>query len=154
MKTLLNLTILLLLLIFKGFSQDINVRKKEFLLEKGTAISGYDPTAYFLGQAQKGKKEFSYTEKGVNYLFANANNVETFKKNPTKYEPQYGGWCAYAMGSSGEKVEVDPETYKIINGKLYLFYHTLFNNTLTDWNKAENVLKAKAESNWTKYINR
>ena len=151
MKTLLNLTILLLL-IFKGFSQDTEVRRKEFLLEKGTAIQGYDPTVYFSGKAQKGKKEFSYLQKGVNYQFANANNVETFKKNPTKYEPQYGGWCAYAMGSSGEKVEIDPETYKIINGKLYLYYHTFFSNTLTDWNKDENGLKAKADINWTKYI--
>jgi YHS domain-containing protein len=151
MKSLLNFTFLILLT-FQGFSQDASIRKKEFLLDKGTAISGYDPTAYFLGKAQKGKKEFSYTQEGVNYLFANANNLETFKKNPAKYEPQYGGWCAYAMGSKGEKVEVDPETFKIVNGKLYLFYHTFFSNTLTDWNKDENALKTKADVNWSKHI--
>jgi YHS domain-containing protein len=151
MKSLLNLTVLTLLT-FAGFSQDASIRKKEFLLDKGIAISGYDPTAYFSRNAQKGKKEFSYTQEGVNYQFANANNLETFKKNPAKYEPQYGGWCAYAMGSKGEKVEVDPETFKIVNGKLFLFYHTFFSNTLTDWNKDENALKTKADANWTKFI--
>lgn len=151
MKSSLKLFILLLLT-FSGFSQDASFRKKEFLLDKGTAISGYDPTAYFLGKSQKGKKEFSFLQEGVNYQFANASNLESFKKNPSKYEPQYGGWCAYAMGSSGEKVEVDPETFKIINGKLYLFYHTFFSNTLTDWNKNESALKTKADANWTKFI--
>lgn len=152
MKVLiLNLTILTLLT-FAGFSQDASTRKKEFLLDKGLAISGYDPTGYFSGKAQKGKKEFAYTHQGVNYQFANANNLETFKMNPSKYEPQYGGWCAYAMGANGEKVKVNPETFKIVNGKLYLFYHPFFTNTLTDWNKDENALKAKADLNWSKFI--
>ena len=151
MKTLLNLTVLTLLA-FVSFSQDASIRKKEFLLDKGTAIGGYDPTAYFSGKAQKGKKEFSYIQEGINYQFVNANNLETFKKNPPKYEPQYGGWCAYAMGSSGEKVEVDPQTFKVVNGKLYLFYHTFFSNTLTDWNKDESAFKTKADINWSKFI--
>lgn len=153
MKPLLNFTVLLLFT-FTGFSQDVHFRRKEFLLEKGIAISGNDPVSYFSGKAQKGKKELSYTQEGVVYQFANANNLEAFKKNPVKYEPQYGGWCAYAMGSKGEKVEVDPETFKILNGKLYLFYHTFFSNTLTDWNKDENALKSKADVNWNKLIRR
>jgi hypothetical protein len=56
------------------------------------------------------------------------------------------------MGSSGEKVEIDPETFKIINGKLYLFYHSWVNNTLTKWNEDEKNLKNKADSNWQKLI--
>ena len=151
MKTLLNLTILTLLT-FTGFSQDANSRKKEYSLEKGVAIGGYDPVAYFSGKPQKGKSANAYTYEGVTYQFVNAANLETFKKNPAKYEPQYGGWCAYAMGNSGEKVEIDPETYKVLNGKLYLFYHTFFSNTLPDWNKDENALKIKADANWKKFI--
>ena len=58
------------------------------------------------------------------------------------------GWCAYAMGAKGEKVSIDPETFKIINGKLYLFYNSYFNNTLKSWNKNEPTLKAKADVNW------
>jgi YHS domain-containing protein len=152
MKTLLNL-IVLTLLTFTGFSQDANFRKKEFQLAKGIAISGYDPVAYFSGKPQKGKATNAYTYEGVTYQFANPTNLETFKKNPTKYEPQYGGWCAYAMGKTSEKVEIDPETYKVLNGKLYLFYHTFFSNTLPDWNKDENALKTKADANWGKVAN-
>ena len=146
------LIILFSIISLNVFSQDINTRKKHFLTEKGVALSGFDALTYFQGKPQKGKKEYSYTQEGIIYQFSSASNLEIFKKNPSKYEPQYGGWCAYAMGSKGEKVEVDPETYKIVNGKLYLFYHTFFSNTLTDWNKDEASLKAKADINWEKII--
>ena len=76
-----------------------------------------------------------------------------FLKNPSKYEPQYGGWCAYAMGSAGEKVEINPETFKIIDGKLYLFYNAYFNNTLKSWNKEETKLKSQADTNWKNRYN-
>jgi YHS domain-containing protein len=136
-----------------SFSQEVNVRKKEFLIEKGVAISGYDPVSYFSNSPKKGKKELSYLFDGIKYQFANETNRGIFIKNPKKYEPQYGGWCAYAMGNKGEKVEIDPDTYKILNGKLYLFFHPFYNNTLTDWNKDEKNLKAKADKNWEKFIN-
>jgi hypothetical protein len=54
------------------------------------------------------------------------------------------------MGNTGEKVEVDPKTFKIVGGKLYLFYHTLFNNTLDTWNKSESTLLSQANNNWKK----
>ncbi len=83
-------------------------------------------------------------------MFSNALNKEKFLKNPSHYVPQYGGWCAYAMGANGEKVDVNPETFKIIDDKLYLFYNAFFNNTLKSWNKDEKNLKSKADSNWKK----
>jgi YHS domain-containing protein len=147
-----NIIVLLLLISSPIFSQDSNQRKKQYLTNDGIAISGYDPVTYFMGKPQQGKKEIIYNYEGVTYQFLNATNAETFKKTPAKYEPQYGGWCAYAMGDRGEKVEVDPQTYKIVNGKLYLFYHKFFSNTLTDWNKDESNLKIKADNNWTKYL--
>ena len=98
----------------------------------------------------KGKKNISTMYEGVVYYFASESNKNLFLKNPQGYEPQYGGWCAYAMGSSGEKVEIDPETYKILDGKLYLFYNAYFNNTLKSWNKDEKNLKSKADVNWKK----
>jgi hypothetical protein len=54
------------------------------------------------------------------------------------------------MGSDGTKVDVDPETFKIIDGKLFLFYNRLFNNTLKTWNKNEPQLKLNADINWRK----
>jgi YHS domain-containing protein len=136
-----------------SFSQDITAtRKKQFNLSKsGLAIDGYDPVAYFKSnKAIEGKKEFAVNHQGAVYYFSSAENKDAFMKSPAAYEPQYGGWCAYAMGKNGEKVSVDPETFKIINNKLYLFYNRFFNNTLTSWNKDETNLKTKADSNWQK----
>lgn len=125
-------------------------RQAEFNLAKSSlGISGYDPVAYFTqGKAVEGSKNFATTYEGVTYRFASVQNLELFKAKPASYEPQYGGWCAYAMGAKGEKVEVDPETFKITNGKLYLFYNKYFTNTLKSWNKEEAVLKAKADVSW------
>jgi YHS domain-containing protein len=151
MKTRLLLSLVLSAALLTANAQEAELRKKQFNLEKGIGISGYDPVAYFkVNKAVKGKKEFSVFADGVTYYFSSAENKEEFRKNYTKYEPQYGGWCAYAMGSDGTKVEVDPETFKIIDGKLYLFYNRLFNNTLKSWNKNEAALKTNAETNWQK----
>jgi YHS domain-containing protein len=127
------------------------LRKKNFNLENGIAIRGYDPVAYFTGnKAIRDNKNISAFYDGAIYYFSSAENKGEFQENPAKYEPQYGGWCAYAMGKKGEKVEIDPGTFKIIDGKLYLYYNKDFNNTLNSWNKDEANLKAKADVNWRK----
>jgi YHS domain-containing protein len=138
-----------------AFSQDaVSLRKKQFNLENGIAIGGYDPVAYFkLGKATKGRRDLIVNQDGIYYYFSTPENKEEFKKNPSKYEPQYGGWCAYAMGAKGEKVSIDPETFKILDGKLYLFYNSYFNNTLKSWNKNEPALKTNADLNWKKIFN-
>lgn len=133
-------------------AQDINdLRKKHFNISNGLAIQGYDPVNYFTeGVAKKGDQQFSFKYGQVIYRFRSKTNLELFKSSPGKYEPQYGGWCAYAMGNTGEKVEIDPKTFKIIDGKLYLFYHTIFNNTLTTWNKNQTQLLTQSINNWKK----
>lgn len=137
---------------FSSLAQDASaLRKKQFNLDDEVAISGYDPVAYFKsGRAIKGTKNLVVNNQGVYYYFSSAENREEFRKSPAKYEPEYGGWCAYAMGAKGEKVSVDPGTFKIVNGKLYLFYNSFFNNTLKSWNKDEANLRVKADVNWTK----
>jgi len=147
----LTLFVLLFVSVF-SFAQNDSKRIAQYNLENKVAIQGYDPVAYFnRGKAVKGKKEILASYQGVIYKFSSNENKEAFLKNPSKYEPQYGGWCAYAMGSSGGKVEINPETFKIIDGKLYLFYNAYFNNTLKSWNKDEDDLKSKADTNWKKF---
>jgi YHS domain-containing protein len=115
------------------------------------ALEGYDPVAYFKNnKAIEGKSAITAVHEGVKYQFANQENKKTFISSPVRYLPQYGGWCAYAMGAKGEKVEVDPETFKVVEGKLYLFYNRFFNNTLDSWNKNESTLKTNADKNWSK----
>ena len=151
MKTIFSIFIALISM--TCFSQDVTqLRKAQFNLDNGIAINGYDPVAYFKkGSAVKGKNELAVFDQGVTYYFSSVENKEEFKKNPSNYEPQYGGWCAYAMGKDGSKVEVDPGTFKIIDGKLYLYYNKFFNNTLKSWNKDEVNLKSKANINWKKF---
>jgi YHS domain-containing protein len=148
--------LIILLVIFAysaTFAQNASKRISEFNLENKIAIQGYDPVSYFKqNKAIKGKKELTASYEGVLYQFSSSTNKEIFLKTPSNFEPQYGGWCAYAMGSAGEKVEINPETFKIIDGKLYLFYNAFFNNTLKSWNKEEASLKAKADANWKKII--
>lgn len=127
-------------------------RTLQFNVQGKLALQGYDPVAYFQGKAKKGKESLAVTYLGVTYYFSSAQNKNTFSQNATAYEPQYGGWCAYAMGAKGEKVAVDPETYKINNGKLYLFYNAFFNNTLKIWNKDEAALKQAADRNWNSIL--
>lgn len=144
---------LLISFVFTHANAQVIQRKKHFNIDKTTlAIDGYDPVAYFISKkAIEGKKELNLTTEGITYYFSSIQNRDLFKANPNKYEPQFGGWCAYAMGYNGEKVAVDPETFKILNGKLYLFYNKYFNNTLKDWNKNEAQLKQKADQNWSRF---
>ncbi len=153
MKIKLLLAFASLIISAATFAQNAEaVRKKHFNTSRSSvAIDGYDPVAYFKSnKAIEGKKELSVLHQGIIYFFSTAENKEEFKKNPAAYEPQYGGWCAYAMGKDGDKVSIDPETFKIVNGKLYLFYNRAFNNTLKSWNKDEPTLKTKADANWQK----
>ncbi|MBS1599994.1 MAG: YHS domain protein [Bacteroidetes bacterium] len=145
----------LALFVFAGYGalaqDDASLRKKQFNLDNGVALSGYDPVSYFTqNKPVKGNKDLAVVDNGVTYYFSSAADKEEFKKNPSKYEPQYGGWCAYAMGKDGSKVEIDPETFKIINGKLFVFYNKFFNNTLKSWNKDETKLHQQADANWSK----
>ena len=143
---------MLFLVTFNAMGQPDATRQKEFNLDKKIALDEYDPVSYFTGKPVEGDEDNSYTHKGVTYYFVSPANLAKFKSSPDAYEPAYGGWCAYAMGDSGEKVKIDPETFKIINGRLYLFYNFWGNNTLETWNKSESTLKQKADQNWKKII--
>jgi YHS domain-containing protein len=149
MKSFLSFFLLFSFTILSAQNSSNALNIKHFNLNKKVALDGYDAVSYFAGSKPvKGKSSIQASSGGVVYYFTTAKNKELFLQSPDKYLPQYGGWCAYAMGENGEKVEVNPETFKIVNGKLYLFYNAFFNNTLTDWNKNEAGLKTKADKNW------
>ncbi len=140
--------ILVLLLVAGNISAQKNIFQK-----KGIAIKGYDVVAYFNGKAQEGAKEYTVTYHGVKYQFVNSENQQKFEKNPEAFLPQYGGFCAYAMGVKGSKVSVNPETFEIRDNKLYLFYNKGKTNTLSLWlNNKPQELKVKADKNWAKNI--
>ena len=135
-----------------AFAQDMKVRQKHFNTKKLIGVNGFDPVSYYEGKPAKGEKAISHRYKGITYLFSSTEHLEAFKSQPGKYEPAYGGWCAYAMGESGDKVKIDPHTYKIKEGKLYLFYNFNNTNTLDYWDQNEEELQTKADDNWKKIL--
>lgn len=119
------------------------------LTPDGIALNGYDAISYFQASGpKKGYSQWSAVYEGATYLFASEGNRADFVNSPASFVPAYGGWCAYAVGATGEKVEIDPLTFKILKGKLLLFYNKRNANTLLLWEKDENSLLEKAERNW------
>jgi YHS domain-containing protein len=111
----------------------------------GLAIKGYDPVAYFFEKRPvKGGEKFEYTWMGAKWLFASAEHLDTFKADPDKYAPKYGGYCAYAV-SQGTTADIDPEAWSVVDGKLYLNLNKKVQNL---WMKDMAAYIKKADENW------
>jgi len=112
---------------------------------QGVGLGGYDPVAYFdTGKPTHGMPAFATTYGGATYFFATAAHRTAFLANPAHYVPEFGGYCVVGA-SFGKKVDVDPETGKVVGGKLYL------NNSqraLEIFDKDHAGTIAKAETNW------
>lgn len=135
---------------------DPNLKRetKDYNLPKTkVALEGHDPVAYFPeggGKAVKGSDKFAFTFRGVVYHFASQANLDRFKADPDKYEPAYGGWCAWAM-REGDKVEIDPKAFIVKDGRLFLFYNGWLGDTRAKWQKGDHAAEAKsADGEWKK----
>lgn len=114
------------------------------------AIKGYDTVAYFTeSKPVKGSEDFSFNYKGATWLFSSAENLALFKQNPEKYEPQYGGYCAYAV-SQNTTASIKPELFTIHDGKLYLNYSKSVNDK---WLKDKESYIVDADKNWPTLLN-
>ena len=114
--------------------------------KSGLALYGYDAVAYQTdSSAQKGSEAFTAVHDGATYRFATAANRDAFLANPDKYLPAYGGYCAYGV-SRGYKVKIDPEAFRVVEGRLYLNYDKGVQAT---WLKDIAGYIAKANANWT-----
>ncbi|WP_108424271.1 YHS domain-containing (seleno)protein [Flagellimonas amoyensis] len=132
----------------------VQAQTVDYNTQKGYAANGYDVVSYFSGKAKEGLKQFTTEYDGVKYKFENQSHLETFMAEPTRYLPEYGGYCAYAVAVSGKKVRVNPETFEVRQGKLYLFYNAGHTNTLDLWlDESPNDLRTKADENWKKIKN-
>ncbi|HEV7318084.1 MAG TPA: YHS domain-containing (seleno)protein [Ensifer sp.] len=127
------------------------------------AIKGYDPVAYFTeNKAVEGSPEFSYRWLGATWQFANAEHRDQFMKEPTRYAPQYGGYCADGVSFGTVTTNIDPKAWRIIENKLYLSYDpgaadglVKNPNKVVDsrkhWSEVEQtLLTEKANINWTR----
>jgi YHS domain-containing protein len=112
----------------------------------GVAIMGYDPVAYFTdNRAVKGSEEYSYEWLGTPWHFASRDHQEMFKRDPIKYAPQYGGYCAGEVVAGSVTTDIDPEAFKIIDGKLYLIYDKAHAD---EFAVGASQAVTKADANW------
>ncbi len=147
-----SLAILLIFIALEnGYTQQ--PQSKSFTTKENIAIGGYDLVAYFTQhKAVRGSQKFSARVHGVDYWFSNSENKSKFQEDPEKFLPQYGGYCAFAMAAKNAKVPSDPQTFKLHNGKLYLFFNDYYQgspmNTIIMWNMDEQNMASKANMNW------
>lgn len=117
----------------------------------GVALEGYSPVSYFTkGVAEKGDPRFSAEHNGAIYHLTSQDQLELFKKNPGRFEPQCGGWCAFGM-SVEDKFPVDPTKFRVVDGELYLFLNNEDINAFDLWSQGdERELVNKAQAHWNK----
>lgn len=147
-----------LLFAWSTLAQDLTPVNKRYynVDENGLALKGYDPVSYWDGTPKKGQKTFVSNHEGNLYHFSSKANQRKFDKNPEKYLPQYGGYCALGLGVkprqygfNPQKFDANPETYEIIDEKLYLFFNTPLWNAKQFWDRGDKkVMIASADSLW------
>ena len=118
----------------------------------GVAIKGYDPVAYFsMSRAVKGSSKITHEWLGETWQFENDEHRQAFISNPIRYAPQFGGYCAgemlYADVTTGITSNIDPEAWKIVDDKLYLFYDKGYAEHFA---KNADELVPTAKKNWEK----
>lgn len=123
-----------------------NVTRGATIAGPGLAAHGYDVVSFFSGQPGLGDDKYEIAYNGATYRFASQANLDTFKAASAKYEPAYGGYCAYGAWE-GKKFDGDPRFWKIVDGRLYF---NLNGEVQTLWLKdIPGHIKA-ADVNWTK----
>ena len=127
--------------------------KLTFVNDNNVALRGYDVVNYFTDNvAKEGSSAHAVQHDGITYYFASEEHKNMFTANPDKFLPAYGGYCAFAMGMKNATVPSNPDTYKIVDGKLYVFFNDLYDgekfNTLVPWNEDEANIKNMADTNW------
>jgi YHS domain-containing protein len=131
-------------------ANDVNVSTGVTLAGPGLAAHGYDVVAYFTdGKSVIGSDAYAVAHAGGTYRFASQANLDAFKADPAKYEPAYGGFCAYGV-ALGKKFDGDPRYWKIVRGRLYL---NLNGDIQAEWSKDISGNIAKGETNWGRIHN-
>jgi YHS domain-containing protein len=89
--------------------------------DKHLILFGHDVVSYFTdGRHQLGSPAHKSVHKGVTFRFASAAHKALFDASPEKYIPQFGGYCANGI-AYGIPWGGDADTWRIIDGKLYIF---------------------------------
>lgn len=141
------ITLLSFLLFTLGSHAQINRNVSKYNLQGDLGLKGYDPVAVFPeGGGRPVKGSISLIHDGVSYLFVSQKNLNLFQANPEKYEPTYGGWCAYAM-ASGSTVNIDPTLFTIHGSRAHFF---ISSRAKRNFDSDIAAFEKRADSNWEK----
>ena len=110
-------------------------------------LKGHDPVSYFEGKPTQGVVGITAQYDGVTYNFASEQSRDRFGREPARFAPQYGGWCATAMGD-GHVFDADPSNYRITDGLLYVFYKGPGGDTRPQWDQNPEERRALADATW------
>jgi YHS domain-containing protein len=128
-----------------------SAKELQNLDHNGVAIQGYDPVAFFTdNRPVKGSAQFQSEYRGAKYYFVSSEHKAAFDKEPAKYEPQFGGYCAYGA-SQGHKAPIKIEAWQIVNGRLLMQYDL---GVKDDFNKDQQNNLSKADRNWPGLVER
>ncbi|HVK79049.1 MAG TPA: YHS domain-containing (seleno)protein [Verrucomicrobiae bacterium] len=115
------------------------------------AVGGYDPVAYFTdGRPVRGTTGHRTTHQGYEYRFTSAEHLAAFRANPSRYLPQYGGYCAWAV-ANGYTAAGNPNNWRIVDGRLYLNYN---DEIQTRWERDIPGFIRSANTNWPSVLSR
>ena len=138
-------TFVVTLMIFASLSTVALAKELNNLDGNGVALQGYDPVAFFTdGRPVRGNQQFQTQYHGATFYFASAGHKATFAKEPAKYEPQFGGFCAYGA-SRGKTVPIKIEAWQIVNGRLLMQYDL---DVKGKFNSDPQGNLSKADKNW------
>ncbi len=129
-----------------GFLRSVGMfaERPVYTTERG-AIDGFDPVAYFeQGAAVPGSTEHALDWQGSRWLFASAANRDAFSRDPERFAPAYGGYCAYGM-ASGYTANTDPHAWTIVDGRLYLNFDA---DVQAEWQEDRSTYIGRADHNW------
>lgn len=133
--------------LFWWIEKDKNLEEKIYS-SNGIALNGYDMVDLVDHTTlQKGKKELAFTYQNAEWHFSSPENLNTFKRHPEQYVPQYGGYCAYGM-SKGYKAPTEIETWTKVEGKLYLNYNQ---DVKKNWVNNRDTFIQQADTNWSTF---
>ncbi len=148
MKTIRKISAFAILMVFTtlSFAQD---KKANNIDDSKIGLQGYSPVSYLdLGLAQRGLKQHKAIYKDIAYYFTSAEQKNAFTKNPQRYMPQYGGFCAFGV-YAGAKFRVDPSKFVVNDGKYYLFLNDVEVDAKQLWIDGEEPkLVSTANKNW------
>lgn len=125
--------------------------KPPVYVSDGYAIRGYDPVAYHLDRKPiRGKEDYTAEWNGVAWRFSSEDNRDKFTRNPERWAPQYGGYCAWAV-SNNYTASTDPDAWSIVDDRLYLNYSK---SVRTSWSRDIPGNIRNGDANWPSVLSK